>query len=266
MSWWGKVLGGAFGYMLGGPLGAVLGSALGHNFDKGATTGHRGGGDGGLQHNVQTAFFTATFSVMGHVAKADGRVSREEIQLAEEVMRQMALREDQRRIARNLFSHGKKPGFPLDEALAQFRKICRRHLNLFRIFIEIQVEAALADGHLHPGEERVLRHIAMTLGVSTVNFEQILNTARHRSTGAQSGAEPARDLAEDYKVLGVSEQAGDDEVKRAYRRLMNQYHPDKLVSKGLPEEMMNYATGMTRRVRASYENIRKARAQARESH
>ena len=263
MSWWGKVLGGAFGFMLGGPLGAVLGAALGHNFDRGLA-GHRGGGEV-LQHDVQTAFFTATFSVMGHVAKADGRVSREEIQLAEAVMRQMRMEEEQRQLARKLFNQGKEPGFPLDEVLAQFRKICRRHLNLFRIFIDIQVEAALADGRLHPGEEQVLRHIAGGLGLSGANFEQILNAARNRAAGARAGAEPSHDLADDYKVLGVPEQAGNDEVKRAYRRLMNQYHPDKLVSKGLPEEMMNHATEMTRRVKAAYERIKRARGTGRGS-
>ncbi len=258
MSWWGKVLGGAFGFMLGGPLGAVLGAALGHSLDRGSV-GYHGDADGVLQHDVQTAFFTATFAVMGHVAKADGRVSREEIQLAKAVMSQMELQEDQRQVAQQLFNHGKQPSFPLDEALAQFRKICRRHLNLFRIFIEIQAEAALADDRLHPAEEQMLRHIAATLGINAANFEQILNAARYRTASARADTTPTHDLAEDYKTLGVSEQAGDDEVKRAYRRLMNQYHPDKLVSKGLPEEMMNYAVGMTRRAKTVYERIKEAR-------
>ncbi|MEW8432270.1 MAG: co-chaperone DjlA, partial [Candidatus Thiodiazotropha sp.] len=93
MSWWGKLVGGAFGFMLGGPLGAVLGAALGHHFDKGL----RGLPDDqiswgpGDQERVQTAFFTATFSVMGHLAKADGRVSPDEIKMAEALMAQMSL-------------------------------------------------------------------------------------------------------------------------------------------------------------------------------
>lgn len=88
MSWWGKALGGAFSYLLGGPLGALLGTALGHKLDRQAATGVREAAGVGIgsQPRVQAVFFMATFSVMGHVAKADGRVSEDEIEIARSVM------------------------------------------------------------------------------------------------------------------------------------------------------------------------------------
>jgi len=165
VSWWGKLVGGAFGFMLGGPLGAVLGAALGHSFDKGLS-GLPGGISPGQQERVQTAFFTATFSVMGAVAKADGRVSMQEIQLAESLMSQMGLQGEMRSTAMRLFSEGKEADFPLNEVLQQFRSECRGRRTLIRMFIEIQLQAAYVDGEMHKAEEQLLLNICTQLGFS----------------------------------------------------------------------------------------------------
>ncbi len=270
MSWWGKLIGGTFGWMLGGPLGALLGTALGHSFDRGIEANRQGGDGLGHHERIQTVFFTATFSVMGHLAKADGRVSEHEIAFARAVMDRMSLTDDKRRLAIELFNQGKAPGFPLDEALEQFRRECGRRFNLVRMFLEIQVQAALADGHLDEAEQRLLLHVFERLGVSRRDFEMMvamLYAARNFAGGAGAGAgrggyqpPPSRDLlVEAYKMLGVSAEAGDAEVKRAYRRMMNQHHPDKLVSKGLPEEMVRLATEKTQEIKAAYEQIKQSR-------
>lgn len=263
MSWWGKLLGGTFGFLIGGPLGALLGAALGHQFDLGVVSAKGEGPalDPGEQARVQTAFFTATFSVMGHVAKADGRVSEDEIALARQVMAQMNLAADMRQTAIRLFNEGKAPDFPLDAVLDQFRRECRRRRNLIRMFLEIQLHAALADGVLHTAEERLLRHISDRLGIPPAEFEHLVTLVRAARdfAGAQAGPAPADRLAEAYAVLGVSEDASDAEVKKAYRRLMNQHHPDKLVARGLPEEMIAVATEKTQEIKAAYETIKKAR-------
>ena len=146
MAWWGELIGGTVGFMLGGPLGALLGSSVGHQFD--ARGRQKGSGKflPGNQERTQAAFFTATFSVMGHLAKADGRVSAQEIQAASAVMSQMQLTPSQREAAIDLFEQGKEPDFPLDDILKQFRTECHRRMTLLRMFLEIQVQAALADG------------------------------------------------------------------------------------------------------------------------
>lgn len=252
MSWWGKIIGGTFGFMMGGPLGAMLGGALGHQFDRGIT-GHLSGGVGG-QERVQTAFFTATFSVMGHIAKADGTVSGSEIALARNVMAQMQLNEAQRLAAMRLFDEGKRATFPLDEVLEQFRFECHRRTTLIKMFLEIQIQSALADGALHAAERRLLIKVAEALGIQKGTFEQLLKmiqgAAHQRNTPGKGSS-----TADDYKIIGVKKTATDAEIKRAYRRLISQHHPDKLVAKGLPEEMVKLATDKTQQIRAAYERI-----------
>lgn len=269
MGWWGKLAGGAFGFMLGGPLGAILGAVLGHNLDKGLDGLTR---DEELQpgdrERTQTAFFTATFSVMGHLAKADGRVSQQEISLADAIMQQMELDADVRRTAMRLFEQGKAADFPLDQVLQQFRVECHRRTTLIQMFIEIQLQAAYADGHMGPEEERLLLHICAQLGIPEFVFrrlERMIQAEHHaagqqgagRRRGARKPAAPSLDDA--YAVLNIDSSASDAEVKKAYRRLTSQHHPDKLVAKGLPEEMMKLAAQQTHEIRQAYEQIKQAR-------
>jgi len=261
MSWWGKLLGGAFGFMLGGPLGALIGAALGHNLDAGLAR-LRAGDAPSLDHHArrQTAFFAATFSVMGHIAKADGRVSESEIRTAKAIMEHLRLTPEQERVARELFRGGKAPDFPLDAVLEQLRRECHGSRNLLRVFLEIQVEAACADGAVDPREHRILVHLCERLGLPRHELDRAealrrahANRARGRVKGNGLSLEDA------YAVLGVEERASTDEVKRAYRRLLSQHHPDKLVSRGLPDEMMQIATEKTREIRAAYERVMEAR-------
>ncbi len=256
MSWWGKVIGGAFGYMVGGPLGAILGAALGHNFDQGVEgydpkrTGYQA-----RQQRIQTAFFTATFSVMGHICKADGRVSKDEIRTARQVMDHMELGPDQVKAAIALFNEGKKSGFPLDAVLFQLRREIGHRTNLKRMFIEIQSMAAGADGSIHPRERSLLVHVCEVLGISQYELESLLASA----AGGFQRPQTQTTLDDAYKLLGVSPSASDAEVKKAYRRLMNRHHPDKLVSKGLPEEMVKLATERTGEISRAYDRIKEQR-------
>jgi DnaJ like chaperone protein len=260
MSWWGKLLGGSVGFALGGPLGALIGAALGHTVDahrRRAATGRTGPG---ARERTQTAFFTATFSVLGHIAKADGRVTRDEIRLTEAVMARMQLGEELRELAKNLFRQGKEAGFDLDAVLDQFKRECHHSRILLQMFIEILLQAAYVDGVLHPAERGMLLHICARLGISAAQFEH-LDAMVRGTRGRHGGGSGARgdDLVRDYEILDVAPDASDDEVKRAYRRLLNQHHPDKLVAKGLPEEMMRLASEKTHEIRQAYERIRAAR-------
>lgn len=271
MTWWGKLAGGVLGFMLGGPLGALLGVALGHGLD------HAMGGlpigfekpDPAKRARVQRAFFTATFSIMGHMAKADGRVSEREIALAESVIARMELSPDMRHRAIELFTEGKREGFPLDAVLEQLRLECRRR-DLLRMFTEIQIQAAYADGRPGPNKQRLLLHICSRLGISESVFRYLERITRLRQESAadvrgNAGPTPQRPMTRKpaldraYMVLGVESKATDAEIKRAYRRLLSQHHPDKLVSKGLPEQMLKLATEKTHEIRRAYETITQAR-------
>ena len=139
MSWWGKVVGGTFGFMLGGPLGALMGASLGNYFDGGIEGAKRGPALGlGDTERVQSVFFTTTFALMGYIAKSDGKVTADEIALTEQVIRQMHLGSVQRKVAIKLFNEGKKDGFPVREVLAQFKRECYRRRNLIQMFLSIR--------------------------------------------------------------------------------------------------------------------------------
>lgn len=266
MSWLGKFIGGAFGFLLGGPLGAVLGASVGHQFDLGLT-----GIDEeftfppGDQHRVQMAFFTATFSVMGHIAKADGRVSPEEISQANRIMEQMSISGELRKTAINLFQQGKNPDFPLDEVLNQFYRECHQRTDLIRMFLEIQMQEAFADGICDRNEEQLLLHICRSLRIPRFEYErlkiQLQAQYRFYEWGKRRHYRPAAQkssLEDAYGVLGLTPAATEAEVKKAYRRLMSKHHPDKLVANGLPEEMMKLAKEKTQKISKAYETIMKS--------
>jgi len=265
MSWWGKVIGGTFGFVMGGPLGAVLGAALGNYFDNGmnritANDALLGAADPQANERVQTAFFTAVFSLMGYIAKADGKVSRDEISLAEQVMGQMQLKAAQKKLAVSLFEQGKQPDFPYTQVLEQFRLECHRRRNLIQMFLEILTATALADGQMDPAERRVLQSIATSLGYAKTDYDRLVMrmSAQYRFNTDET---PAQKLNDAYKVLGLSANVETAEVKKAYRKLMSQHHPDKLVSKGLPEEMMEMATKKTQEIKTAYETIMTSRGE-----
>lgn len=267
MSWLGKVIGGAFGFLMGGPLGAILGASVGHQFDQGIQGLDDDTLNPGDQHRVQMAFFSATFSVMGHIAKADGQVTKAEIDLASKIMDELRLTGEMRKTAINLFQQGKRADFPLDEVLIQFRKECHRRTHLIRMFLEIQIQAAFADGQFAPAEESVLFNICQHLGISRIEFQTLKMQfqAQQRFYGhEQYKQQPNRQshseqLNDAYAVLGVSSTAPDADIKKAYRRLISQHHPDKLVAKGLPEEMMVIAKEKTQQIRKAYELIKQTR-------
>ena len=278
MSWLGKILGGALGFALGGPLGAVVGVALGHNLDRSARAERdRGREDLGFvdaddpadfldspepldpHERTQTAFFTATFSVMGHLAKADGLVTRDEIRLAAQVMDEMQLSGFRRELAQRLFREGRAADFPLDAALDQLRRECRYSSHLIAMFVEILLHAAYADGALHSRERALLERICVRLHLPAgelARLEAMVRAQRHIHGGQPSDGISPEDA---YAILGVDESCSDAELKRAYRRMMNRHHPDKLVAKGLPEEMMRVATEKTREIKAAWERLKEVR-------
>ena len=255
MSWWGKVVGGAFGFLIGGPLGALLGGALGHKIDTTLQGIQVDGFSPGDRERTQAAFFTATFSVMGHIAKSDGQVTRDEISMAEKLMAGMHLDTLQRKAAIELFNSGKASEFDLAAVLDQFRKECHRRANLIRIFMEIQVQAALADGTIQARERALLSEIGRSMGIGGLELDAIIS---RMSGGAVAGSQTAG-KGDPYQVLGVTRQTPLAEIRRSYRRLLSQHHPDKLVSKGLPEEMVKLANQKTSEIRTAWKQIKELR-------
>jgi DnaJ like chaperone protein len=266
MIWQGKALGAVVGVFAAGPVGALFGAFIGHMFDVHAEEGIRNAqaarmnSSGANSIDVQEVFFRATFQVMGHLAKADGRVSEEEIRAARAMMSELQLGEREVRLAIQLFTQGKSQDFPLDNTLQQLQRACRNRPDLCRMFVQIQLQAGLWGGSLNPAGRKVLTRVCGMLGISTYELVQMEALLRMQQSSRQPSPKPAVDrVAQAYEVLGIAATASDSEMTKAYRRLMNQNHPDKLHAKGLPESMMKVAEEKTRQIRAAYEVLRDAR-------
>lgn len=269
MAWIGKVGGGILGFIAGGPVGALIGGALGHQFDRGAGLAGRPpgldyddpGAPGASPAERQHLFFETTFFGLGALAKADGRVSEGEIDAARGVMQDMRLNPEAVRRAIACFTAGKRPGFPIQGRVALLRQACAGQPELLRTFLEIQMEFLLGKPAISPRERSLLLGMAGTLGVGRVDLahlEAVLR-ARRGFRDRRGPAEPTHSLAGAYQALGLEPGATDAEVKTAYRRLMNQHHPDKQAARGMPDSMLEAAKERTREIRAAYELIRDQR-------
>ncbi|GJC06906.1 co-chaperone DjlA [Aeromonas hydrophila] len=267
---WGKVLGAFFGFLLGNIFGALLGLWIGHRFDRGMGLNFRRA----PTQQQQAVFFHATFAVMGHIAKASGQVTEQEIRVASNLMDRMRLAGEQRARAQESFRQGKEADFPLRETLAEFRRASQGQRDILRFFLEVQLQAAFADGKVEANERAILHTIADELGFSRIELARILAMAEaqmnffNRAHGGQyqDGGQqyrqeaPSRDRLKDaYQLLGVSDSDSDQEIKRAYRKEMSKHHPDKLAAKGLPPEMMEMAKEKTQEIQQAWEWIREAR-------
>ena len=273
--WYGKIIGAILGYIIGrGFLGAIVGMVLGHQFDSASRRGSlgRGPGRGASQDDaaaLRRAFFEATFQVMGHVAKSDGRVTEAEIGAAREAMRRFALSESDRLRAIDLFTAGKEPDFPLDETLTRLRQLAGNQPDLYRLFVQIQLEAAIRGNSLGDRPRAVFQRICRALGISALEFASLEAMMRMHAgnygygpnggrgpQGPSFGTRPDARLTDAYEVLGVASSASDADVTKAFRRLMSQNHPDKLVAQGLPESMIAAAHERTQRILEAYELVK----------
>lgn len=257
MTWLGKLVGALIGYLVTRhPFGLFVGFIIGHYFDTQLaqqSSSH--------PHAIPEAFFRTTFQTMGHVAKADGHVSEEEIRAARAIMAQFRLAESDVRRAIELFTAGKASDFPLQQTLAQLNQILGDRSDLRRMFVQIQLQAVLLGGGLHPQVRAMLIRVCQSLGVSEFEFAQMEAILRmQRASGGPTYQRSSSDAMHDaYGVLGLTPTATDAEVTKAYRRQMSQNHPDKLAAKGLPESMKSVAEEKTRQIRAAYEAIRESR-------
>ncbi len=260
MLWIGKVVGGALGYVAAGPfrlVGVALGIMLGHQLDLRLSAGYARleRTDFGSEE-IQQLFFEMTFTLMGHVAKSDGRVSEEDIRVARRLMHSMALPPEQVQQAIGFFSAGKSPEFRRSESLKRLHDRLRGRRDLIRAFMEIQMQAALAAGSLSKTKRELLWTVARFLGMGRVELAQVEALIRARQFRDRGEPDKKVGLEDAFGVLGLDPNASDQDVKTAYRRLMNQHHPDKLVARGLPQAMMRVAEEKTQEIRAAYEQVK----------
>ena len=209
-------------------------------------------------------FFEAAFSVMGHLSKADGQVSEREIAAAEGAMRRWGIHGESRQRAIRHFRTGVAAAFDLDGAMDRFLSRCGHSARLKQTLLLMLISAALIDDVLHPNERRILERVASRCGYATERFERLLElvSAQQRFGAWRHDATPqtnSRRLSSAYQALGVEKSASDKEVTRAYRKQMSRYHPDKLMSRGVPESMIQVGKEKTQQVQAAYDLVKQDR-------
>ncbi len=253
-----KLIGIFSGYILFGFIGALLGFFIGSFIDR--VRAYGSGGANPLQNLLrQTVFLETVFISMGKLAKADGHVSQDEINHVEEFMQKLGMTPEHRLRAIALFKQGADPAFDITPTYQRFMSICGHTKNLKQVLLVYLIVMAVADGHMHPAEEALLADIAGHLGYDQATFQHMLNMVLNQSHFAGGQASSASALEDAYKALGVNKDSSDQEIKRAYRKLMSQYHPDKLMGQGVPEDMIAMATEQAKEIQLAYDLIKKNR-------
>jgi len=299
MPFMGKLLGFVFGFLLLKLPGAILGLIVGHMFDKGMSNDFsRSGGFGRFfadNERLQSSaiFFHALFACLGHIAKADGAVTQSEINVALKLMDDMQLNENDRREAQQAFREGKDPQFPLEHILKDLKHDLHGQRIILQAFLEMLIEASFADGQLSVSEVEVLDKVAIGLGFGHKDLDRLIRKfeAELRFRQRQDAFSQARDearsraqeqanawrdkaqqqytrapqysdkqrLTDAYRILNVAPTADEKTLKRAYKKAMNEHHPDKLIAKGLPKQAMELAKVKAQDIQAAYELIKSTR-------
>jgi DnaJ like chaperone protein len=247
MGWLGKTLGGTVGFALGGPIGAIAGVALGHTFD--ANNGQYAERRKRLSYHeqAQMTFFVATFSMLAKLAEADGRVSPEEIQTIEDFMaHELNLSPQSKRFAAGIFETALGSPTPFQDFAIQFYQEFQNQPQLLDLMIDVLLRLSIADGILSDSEEKLINSAAGIFNFSEKKYKEL--KSRY-----------APDFEKHYAILETDSSATDEEIKKQYRKLVKEYHPDTIASKGLPEEFTKFAQDKFREIQGAYDSIKQER-------
>lgn len=264
----GKVIGALVGTWLLNIPGFFLGLFAGHFYDsvQKLSRGHFVHLSKEQKTAIQHSYFETSFRLLGFLAKADGHISKEEVSHTEELIARMGLSTSQRQEAISLFKQGSEQGFSVEQCLSDFNHICGRQPRLKQTLLSYLITLAMADGVIDSREKNALSRISEGLGIPSFVFEQLLSMIQAQASFHQqgyshgaSGQTQSGNLDKAYQALGVQASATDSEIKKAYRKLISENHPDKLIGQGMPEEMIKLATERSQEISIAYETIQKSR-------
>lgn len=252
MGWFGKIMLGAVGFLIGGPLGAIAGAALGHLLvDKridgaGLAIDLTRGPQLEQTEQTQATYFISLFSILGKLSKIDGVVTRKELAVVDGFINGLPMADREKQFARQIFNEAKDSGYSIEDFATQLYQAAGVQPALLLSFLDLLFRIAAADGKFHPAEETALKAIKNIFNVSDKQFEDIK-------------AVYFKDLYKHYSMLNCSPESSNEEIKSNYKKLVKEFHPDKIISKGLPEEFVDFASKRFQEIQESYEKIRQER-------
>lgn len=256
MSIAGKLIGAILGLVIfHNPIGLLIGAVLGHFYDTAAARLR--------PPSMGSGFIEPLFAFAGALSKSDGRVSQPEIAATEALMARLRLDMLQRQSAVARFTLGKQPGYDAGNAIAELKRWCSGRRDLAFIVLDLLLDLLHAEGTVVPAKLALLRRLCWALGVSDHELAA-LSAMKGYAPSAQGPRGPRPRTAarpsqiDPYAVLGIAPDAGEHDIKRAYRKLMSQHHPDKLGS-DVPDELKRRAEERAREINAAYERIKSER-------
>ena len=240
MSLFGGIVGGFVGFTLLGPIGALVGSVIGSRMSESRTSRRN---PNNFDHQV--AFFAALFACFAKISKADGVVSKEEVNKIEEfISKKFNLDKEQRNFAINIFQKAKDDNVSFEAYAAQLQSLLKQSPNSLLIFYELLFELAMADGELHPAEEKILKKVPNIFKLPNNLFEELYEKY-------------VSNINDCYKILGVNSNMSFSEIRKVYLKKRKEFHPDMLISKGLPEELIEKAKSKFIEIQEAYEELEK---------
>ncbi|MGD9302498.1 MAG: co-chaperone DjlA [Desulfobacterales bacterium] len=252
MGWFGKLTLGTLGLLFGGPLGAIAGAALGHMLiDKKVVSSGQAfrsipGPEFGQAERTQATYFISLFSILGKMSKIDGLVTRDEIVVVQDFINSLPMEEREKTFARQVFNEAKDSRYAIEDFANQLYQAIGNQPALLLSFFDLLFKIAAADGKLHPAEEDALKHIQNIFRINNRQYDDIKAVYFQK-------------LDKYYKILNCTPESSNEEIKSNYKKLVKDFHPDKIISKGLPEEFIDFAESRFREIQESYEKIQKER-------
>lgn len=252
MSWFGKLTFGSLGMILGGPLGAIAGAALGHHLvdkNESETTSSfhtRERLTLGQKEQAQAAYFVSMFSILGKLAKVDGIVTSEEISVVDNFINKLPISSEEKQFARQVFNEAKDSEFSIEDFASQLYNFLKGRPSVLLSFFDILFQVAAADGTFHSNEKESLNRIKEIFRITDIQYDNIR-------------ACYFKDLNKYYKCLNCTPESSNQEIKSSYKKLVKDFHPDSIISKGLPEEFIDFATDRFREIHEAYSKIRQER-------
>ena len=239
MSIWGKIIGGATGFAFGGPIGALLGSVAGHAIDK-IKTKKKLPEETALK---QIGFTIGVIVLSAKMAKADGKVTEEEIKAFKE---KINVPDNEIKNVAKLWDQAKKTTDGFEVYAKQISDLLGRNSSVLEELLNLLITIAQADGKITIPEIKYLKKVGDIFGFSNVDFERIYSS--------KSGV-----YTDPYKILGVSRNATVQEIKRKWKQLAINHHPDRLISQGVPEDLIQKSTSRLKEINNAWDTIQNQR-------